>query len=241
MKIIGHRGALGYEPENTLRSFRRAIELGADMVELDVWTLPSGEVVIMHDHTVDRTTDGYDYLVKLSFEAVRSLDAGKGERVPTLEEALDVIDGEVPVNIELKGRSTAGAVAEIIERYMAEHGWKREDFLVSSFNHPELRAFKMLMPEIDIAALMDGVPLTYAAFAEELGCVAVNPGHEFVNEDYVTDAHRRGLKVLVWTVDDPDEVHRMMDLGVDGIFTNLPNLARMVAVAEGYERGRPLL
>jgi glycerophosphoryl diester phosphodiesterase len=145
--------------------------------------------------------------------------------VPTLEEVLDFIDRRVPVDIELKGPRSAAAVATIVKAYL-QHGWQPSDFLISSFNHHELQTFKSLMPAIDVAALMDAVPLDYAAFAQELQAVAVCPGHEFIDKAYVEDAHQRGLQVYVWTVNDPEEVERMCTLGVDGIFTNFPDVAR---------------
>jgi glycerophosphoryl diester phosphodiesterase len=99
MKIIAHRGASGYEPENTLASFRKAIQLGADMVEFDVHALPTGEVVLIHDHRLNRTTNGRGYVLKQSFDELRSLDAGAGESIPTVEEVLRLVDRQLPVNI----------------------------------------------------------------------------------------------------------------------------------------------
>lgn len=225
MRIIAHRGASGYEPENTLAAFRRAVDMSADMIEFDVHVLASGEVVIMHDLRVDRTTNGRGYVAHYRFEELRGLDAGKGEVIPTLHEALDIIDRQVPVNIELKGPHTAAPVADILRNYL-DKGWLPADFLVSSFNHWELLRFKQQMPMIDVAALSGDVPLGYALFAEELGAVAVNPGDEFVSPEYVTDAHQRGMSVYVWTVNDPEEIERMHAIGVDGIFTNYPDIAR---------------
>jgi glycerophosphoryl diester phosphodiesterase len=95
--------------------------------------------------------------------------------------------------------------------------------------------FKRLMPSIDIAALNDAIPLHYAAFAEELGVVAICPSDEFVNAPYIQDAHRRGLEVFVWTINDPEEVERMCSIGVDGIFTDFPDIAR--TTAESFDKG----
>lgn len=225
MRIIAHRGASGYEPENTLAAFRRAIELRADMIEFDVHALSSGEVVLIHDHRVDRTTSGKGYVLGHAFDELRRLDAGTGEVIPTLQEALDLIDHQVPVNIELKGPHCADAVAGIVKQYLTK-GWRTTDFMVSSFDHPELLRFKRLMPQIDIAVLSGHVPVSYASFAEELQAVAVNPGDEFVSRAYVDDAHKRGMRVFVWTVNHPDEVERMYTIGADGIFTNYPDVAR---------------
>lgn len=227
--VIGHRGACGYEPENTLLSFSKALELGVDMIELDVYTLKDGHTVVIHDDKVDRTTDGKGYVLDKSFDEIRSLDAGKGERTPTLEEVLDLTDRKAKVNIELKGVGTAEPVSSMIGRYIEEKDWKEDDFLVSSFNHHELRNFKKLRPEIRIGALTVGIPLDYAKFGAELGAYSVNPCIEFVDRNFVDDAHEKGMKVFVWTVNDPDDMERMRDLGVDGIFTNFPDRGKGIA------------
>jgi glycerophosphoryl diester phosphodiesterase len=119
-------------------------------------------------------------------------------------------------------------VAAIVKAYL-QRGWQPGDFLISSFNHHELREFKSLMPAIDVAALMDAIPLDYSAFAQALQAAAVCPGHEFIDKAYVEDAHQRGLQVYVWTINDAEEAERMCMLGVDGIFTNFPDVVRQAA------------
>ena len=220
---IGHRGACGYEPENTLRSFERAMELNADMVELDVHRCRSGELVVIHDNRVDRTTDGRGYVSEMDLADLRSLDAGKGERIPLLTEVLDLIGGRIAVNIELKGEGTARPVFELIEHYVKDENWSHDDFMVSSFNHYELLEFARLQPEIRIGALTEGIPLGYAEFAERLGAYSVNVGLEFVNRNFVDDIHRRGMKVFVYTVNEKEDIERMRSLGVDGVFSNYPD------------------
>jgi len=224
MLIIGHRGAMKYEPENTLRSIAKAVELGADMVEMDVYKLASGELAVIHDQKVNRTTDGQGYVWDQTFEGLRALDAGEGERVPTLEEALDTVNGRVPTVIELKGPDTAAAVAAVIAEYRRERGWAADRFLVSSFNHPELKAFKDAAPDVDTMALIWGIPLEYAGFAEELGAAAVGVRLAFVNREFVDDAHRRGIKVYVHTVNAADDFARMEEMDVDGVITNAPDM-----------------
>ena len=223
MKIIGHRGARGYEPENTLRSFEKAIELGADMIEFDVYALDSGELVIIHDHRVDRTTNGEGRVLEHSYSRLRSLDAGEGEPIPTLEDALQLVKGRVQVNIELKGPRTAEAVARIIEGFLQRPEWTKEHFLVSSFDHHELRDFRTAAPDIAIAVLEHTIPLNFAATAEALGAVAVHPNHEFLNQAYVDDAHARGLKVNAYTVNFDDDLEQLHAWGVDGVVTDFPD------------------
>jgi len=220
---IGHRGACGYEPENTLRSFQKAIEMRVPMIEFDVYALGGGEVVVIHDDTVDRTTNGKGYVQKMSFEEIRMLDAGKGEKVPTLQEVLDLVAGKIQVNVELKGEGTAEPVAKIIEEYVHDKGWSYDHFLVSSFNHHELKKFHEICPKVRIGALLSAIPLGYATLAEDMGCYSINLDKDFINQEFVADAHGRGLKVFVWTVNEPEDISRMKELEVDGIFTNYPD------------------
>tara|TARA_Y100000034_G_C6847047_1_gene383826 strand:+ start:359 stop:1036 length:678 start_codon:yes stop_codon:yes gene_type:complete len=223
MLKIGHRGAMGYEPENTLASFRKAVELKVDIAELDVYKCKTGELVVIHDDRVDRTTDGKGYVIEKTFEELRSLDAGKGEKIPTLREVLDLIDRKVRINIELKGTKTAKPVHELIKEYIKGKGWKEDDFLVSSFDHYELRDFIKLGSNIRIGALITGIPIGYSNFAKKVNAYSVNLSVEFVNQKFVDDAHKNGFKVMVWTVNDKEDIERVEQLGVDGIFSNFPD------------------
>lgn len=220
---IGHRGACGYEPENTLLSFKKALELNVDMIELDVYLCKTGELVVIHDDKVDRTTNGKGYITEKSFKELRQLDAGKGEKIPTLQEVLDLTNKKAKVNIELKGEGTAKPVSKVIEKYVKEKGWSYDDFLVSSFNHYELLKFSKLSPNIKIGVLIKGTPIGFAEFAEKVNAYSVHLSLEFINKEFVEDAHKRGMKVFVWTVNDTDEMQRMKELGIDGVFSKFPD------------------
>lgn len=219
---IGHRGAMGHEPENTIRSFKKALSLNVDAIEFDVNVCKTGEVVVMHDNKLDRTTNGVGYIQEKTFAELRLLDAGKGELIPTLEEVLDVIDRKVIVNIELKGRGSALATFRVIQKYIKTKGWSETDFMVSSFDHHELHEFKQHYPQIFIGALVDGIPLSYADCAVQLNAQSINLSLEFINQDFVNDAHKKGLKVYVWTVNEYDDIAKIKALNVDGIFSNFP-------------------
>ncbi len=223
MLKIGHRGARGYAPENTLLSFRKALELGVDAVELDVYCCKSGETVVIHDDRVDRTTNGKGCVWEKTFGELRQLDAGEGEKIPSLEEVLDLINRKVLINIELKGEGAARSVAKIIKRYILEKNWKNENFLISSFNYHELVRFHKLLLSVRLGALITGIPIDYAKFGEDLKAYSVNLSREFVNQAFVDDAHRRGLKAFVWTVNEPEDIKRIKSLGVDGIFSDFPD------------------
>ena len=223
MLRIGHRGACGYAPENTLASFKKALELSLDYIEFDVYVLKDGSVVVIHDDKVDRTTNGTGYVLDKTLEEIQNLDAGDGEKIPTLQEVLNLIDKKTKVNIELKGEGTAKPVANIIEDYVQTKGWAYGDFLVSSFNQVELCTFKDLKPEVKIGALITEIPLDLAKFGEDLKAYSVNPSMEFVNKEFVEDAHKRGLKVFVFTVNEKDDIQRMKELNVDGVFSDFPD------------------
>ena len=220
---IGHRGAMGYEPENTLSSFKKALELNVDMVELDVHVCKTGELVVIHDDKVDRTTNGRGYVIEKKFNELRTLDVGNGEKIPTLEEVLDLINKKIKVNIELKGEGTAKPAFEVIERYVRDRNWKYDDFLISSFNHYELKKFNELNPRTKIGLLIADMSISYAEFAGKVNAYSVNICIEFINQALVDDIHKRGLKVFVWTVDDLEDIARMKLLGVDGIISNFPD------------------
>lgn len=225
---IGHRGAMGYAPENTLKSIEKALELGVPWVEIDVQYI-DGHLVVIHDNRLERTTNGTGYVFDKSFSSLRTLDAGDGEKIPTLEEILDLMSGRAGINIELKNANAAGPVVELI-RQVVKQDWNVEQFLVSSFIHHAIRKVKQLDSRIRIGALLGGIPIGYAAFAEALAAYSVNTSIEFINREFVQDAHSRGLKVFIYTVNHPDDVKRMMSLGVDGVFSDYPD--RVLSILE---------
>ena len=222
---IGHRGACGHEPENTLRSIRRALELGADGVEIDV-RFVDGELIVFHDARLERTTNGRGDVARKRFAELRALDAGKGERIPTLREVFELVARSAFINIELKGRGTAAPVETLIREFVDRHGWSYEHFVVSSFHRTELRAVNE--PRIPIALLLTRPTRLSMLSARRVRAVAVNPALRYVTRGFVEDAHRHGLKVFVYTVNDPADLARMRTLGVDGVFTDFPERALAV-------------
>lgn len=227
---IGHRGAMGHEPENTLSSIRKAIELGASYLEVDVYYV-DGHLLVFHDDRLERNTDGHGYLCEQSFDYLRSLDAGNGQRIPTLEEVCAEIDAKACLNIELKGPDTAIPVAKLITE-QANNGWSKDRFLVSSFRHRELLTMKRIDASIKLGALIRGIPVHYAKFAEDIGVFSVHPSLQCVEQRFVDDAHERGMKVYVYAVDHPEDIEKMYSLGVDGVFTGYPE-----RVIENYSQG----
>ncbi|MDC6351182.1 glycerophosphodiester phosphodiesterase [Zeaxanthinibacter sp. PT1] len=226
MMIIGHRGAMGHETENSLASIEKAMELGVDMIEIDVFRIKSGEIMVFHDDRLERLTNGAGDIESYYFVELRRLDVEGGHKIPMLQEVLRTIDHKTKLNIELKGTNTAGRVNFIMENYIEKQGWKLEDFLISSFRWDELREMRKNNPDVDIAVLTDGDPEKAIEVARELNAVAINPHYKKLKDTNVKAIHDAGFKVLTWTVNEPEEIDRMRELGVDGIFTDFPERAR---------------
>lgn len=224
MIIFGHRGARGHAPENTLPSIELALEQGADWIEIDA-QMADGECWVIHDATLDRTTNGTGAVTDAKQSTLEQLDAGNGAHIPTLAQVMDCVAGRAGLNIELKGAGTAGFVAAAIANRVqtADADWS--DFIVSSFHHGWLQAVRTLEPNIPVGALYLGVPVDLAASAEALGAVAVHLGLDFLDPAMIDDAHARGLAVYVYTVNSEDDLLRMAQLGVDGVFTDFPDRA----------------
>ena len=220
MLCIGHRGAMGHEPENTLLSIERALSLGVDGIEVDVYNIED-HLVVIHDRDLARTTNGTGYLEDQSFAYVRSLDAGKAEQIPTLEEVFQTVNRRTIINIELKGSNTAQLVVELIQAHLKQ-GWSYSDFVVSSFNHYELNQVKTISPEITTGMLIYGLPWEYLATAAKLQADLVILSLDYVSLELIESVHHQGLQVWVYTVNYPHDIDFMKALGVDAIFTNYP-------------------
>jgi glycerophosphoryl diester phosphodiesterase len=221
---LAHRGASGHEPENTLLAIEKAITMGAPWIEVDVFAVED-ELVVIHDERLETTTNGTGCVMKRSLAYLRSLDAGKGQKIPLLREVFDLTKGRAGVNVELKGPGTAAPVVKLIGEYRHGHPGRYDGWvLVSSFNHRELAKVRSLNPDIPIGALGFGLPPKHAKFAQDLGAVSVHTSVARVNRAFVNDAHRRGLKVFVYTVNRADDLKRMRAMGVNGVFTNFPEL-----------------
>jgi len=220
MLSIGHRGAAGYEPENTLLSIRKAIALGANWVEVDVYLI-EGELLVIHDDTLDRTTNGLGKLSSYSFKELRALDAGKGEKIPTLLEVINTTQGYVGLNIELKGLGTAEAVASLLEELSTEC---RSEILISSFIMDELAALNKCDDTLRVGVLASSDFSASFEYAKELSAVSIHFSKEQVSRKLVEQAHEKGLLLYVYTVNEKRDVQRMRNLGVDGVYSDFPDL-----------------
>jgi len=222
--LIGHRGAMGHETENTMASVEKALELAVDMIEIDVFKIKSGEIIVFHDDTVERLTDGVGKIEDYTLENLKKLTLAGNHKIPLLTDVLNLIDGKVPVNIELKGKNTAAAVNSIINYFIDKKKWKLSNFLISSFNWDELVKARTLNSEISIAVLTEENPVEAISIATTLKAKAINPNYELLTFKNATKIKEAGFKIYTWTVNTSEEFKQMEAIGVDGIFTNYPKI-----------------
>ena len=216
LRVFGHRGASGLAPENTLKSFARAFACGVDGIELDVQLSADGHLVVLHDARVDRTTDGIGRVADLPLDAIERLDAGEGERVPTLADVLAALPETTTCNIELKGTGTAEPVADALA------GSERPT-LVSAFDHDELRRFHASRPEVPCAPLIGRWRRDVLATAAEVDAWSVNIADRLANGPTVQAIRDAGLRCLVYTVNNVERASDLKRMGVTGVFTDYPD------------------
>ncbi len=220
MKKYGHRGACGHAPENTLLSMRKAIALGVDGFEFDIQLSKDGEPVVIHDATLDRTTNSKGLVADYSYAELQKFTAGNGEKIPHLNDIFALADKRCELLIELKADAVA-AVEKCISAWIKQ-GWDYKKIWVISFDHAQIVAIKKLNPNIQTGALIEGIPVSLAHIATEAGAQALCPYVGCMHQALVDDAHRRGLKVMTWTANKPTDIERAKALGVDGIISDFP-------------------
>lgn len=236
--VIAHRGASAYAPENTLAAFELAIDQGADAIELDAKLSADGEVVVIHDRTVNRTTTGSGRVGEMTLKELRALDAGsffdityQGEKIPTLNEVFALVGKRIPINVELTNyASLTDDLPDKVAALVRRHNLTRQ-VLFSSFNPLALLRIRRLLPEVPVGML--ALPGWKGGWARSwvgrlTGYQSLHPEASDVTPALVRKAHARGERVLVWTVNEAQEMERLFKLGVDGIFTDDPPLARKV-------------
>lgn len=231
--IIAHRGAAIQAPENTMAAFRRALQLGAGGIELDVHLSADGHLVVIHDERVDRTSNGKGLIKEMSFDELRSLDFGswfspgfQGEKIPDLEEVLQLLDGwDGILNIEIKnGPVFYPGIEKAVLDTVVKHGFLSRT-IFSSFNHYCLVEMRKINPETRIA------PLYYAGlyepwvYAQRMGASAIHPNFYTINSEVVKNCKRNNVMVNPYTVDQPEHIKAMIQAGADAIITNYPDVA----------------
>ncbi len=220
--VIGHRGAMGHETENTLASVQKALDLGVDMIEIDVFKIQSGEIVVFHDETVDRLANSGGRIEDYTIFDLRQLTLDGGHKIPMLQDVLKLIDNKVSLNIELKGANTSDRVNFIMDYYIKEKGWSQENFIISSFNWEELKEMRKINKNVAIAVLTEDEPEDAIPIAKELNAQAINPNFKSLTAENSLAIKEAGFKIYVWTVNEPQDINAMKRLDVDGIITNFP-------------------
>lgn len=221
---IGHRGAIGYAPENTLPSFEKAIQLGVDMIELDARLTMDSEVVVFHDDRLKRLTNNPGYVYHKILDELKRLKVQEGEIIPSLRESLLYINRRAKVNIELKGNGNlAKKVAEKIDDFIVEQDWDYKDFIFSSFSPQVLKKLNGLNPELRLGVIKRKFPLYALKLAQEVNAYSVHLDYRVINKKIVAKAHGLELNIYVWTVNDEKFIEGLKKSGVDGIFSDYPD------------------
>lgn len=233
----GHRGASGSAPENTLASLRRAMELGAQFSEIDVQETKDGRIILLHDDTLNRTTNDSGAIWEKNWDEIKPLDAGfwfsnecAGEPVPLLEEAIDLVNGKMKLNIELKVNDHEEKLAERVVRII-ENKKFAEQCIVTSFDFPTALRVVELNPEIKTGFIFGRMPENYDIWSSSVPVLSIHKN--LATAEFINHAHAVKKEVHVWTVNDTTKMQELVDLGVDNIITNYPERLQKVLEKQG--------
>ena len=238
MIVVGHRGWRQKYPENTLVSFRAAIELGVDAIELDVYLTKDDRLVVIHDSDTERTTGVPGSVRDMTLDEIRRLDAGRwfspefaGERIPALEEVMELAAGKVALAVEVK--PPGGTSARLSEKLIPLVKSYPGDVVVHSFDANYLREFRALCSDVDTGLLCMASAGT-VALAKEIGCTALHPAWQTLTHELNAAARRAGLNIMVWTVRSEEDCHAVLDrLDVDAIGADCPDVLLKILQNEG--------
>ena len=218
-KLIGHRGSRDEYPENTILGIKKAIENKVDGVEIDIHLTKDNQLAVIHDDSVDRTTNGNGKIEDLTLEQIKKLDAGNGEKVPTLQEVIDVIkQSNVELFIEIKCQDAEEKVANAIEKNQIF-----ELVIVKSFDHRVIKKVKAINSKIKTACLIVGLPIHAYKILEDADADALSINLNTVDKELIEECHKHNKKVFIWNIDDKEELKKYLDMKPDYIGTNLPS------------------
>lgn len=232
---VAHRGATAYAPENTIAAFDLAVQMKADYIEIDVQRSKDGELVVIHDTTVNRTTDGTGKVGDLTFEQLRNLDAGSwkgkeftGELIPTFEEILDRYRGKVGILIELKAPELYPGVEEQVAESIKKRNLdkpKNEKIIIQSFNFESMKKMNKLLPTVPIGVLTSNTAHTTPEALQEFSTYAdwFNPSYGIVTKELVNQVHANGMQIGSWTVRSQEAADFLFEMGVDAIISDYPD------------------
>ncbi|MTH15139.1 glycerophosphodiester phosphodiesterase family protein [Flavobacterium sp. LC2016-01] len=223
MLKIAHRGAKAYEPENTLQAFQKALDLNSDGIELDVHLSSDGQIIVIHDETIDKMTNGKGFVNTLSLSELKSFLIDGKHEIPTLREVFDLVNKKCFINIELKSADTLTKVITLIDEYVSEKHWKYEHFIVSSFDWNALQQVHNLDSKIPIGVLTETDLHLALAFAETIKAKAIHPYYHLLTEENTQQMQEKGFLVLPWTVNIDEDIQKIKSYKVNGIITDFPD------------------
>jgi len=225
--VTAHRGASGLAPENTLASISLAMELGADFCEIDAQETADGKIVLLHDSSLNRTTNSIGKIWKLNFAEIQNADAGSwysqdftGEKIPTLESAIDFVKGRMKLNIELKTNGYQKQLAERVVEIIEKKNFINHCIL-TSFNLQEIKKVKLINPQIKTGLIFSKIPKENI-WNFEFDLFSIDK--KLATRDFIQNAHQAGKEVHVWTVNKERQMKKLLELEVDNIITNFPNV-----------------
>jgi glycerophosphoryl diester phosphodiesterase len=223
MLKIAHRGAKGYEPENTLQAFQKALDLNADGIELDVHLSADEHIIVIHDETIDKMTNGKGLVNTLSLPELKSFLIHGQHEIPTLNEVFDLVNKKCLINIELKSAETLHKVVALIEKYISQKNWNYDHFIVSSFDWNALQEVHNLNQNIPIGVLTETDLDLALAFAEFIKAKAIHPYYHLLTSENTKHIQEKGFLVLPWTVNIEEDIQKIKNYKVDGIITDFPD------------------
>lgn len=219
IKVLGHRGCAGLEPENTLLAFKKAIDLGVDLIEFDVRMTKDRKLVVIHDEKVDRVSDGQGLVRDFTLKEIKKLDLKKKEKIPTLEEAIDFLKDKKPkIVIEIKEPETFDEILKIVKKKKLEN-----KVLIVSFWPEVLRKIKEINPKIETGFLFRIKPKNLISLLKRIKVDGIGVHYSIADENLVKICRQNNLKINVWTVNEPKDIERMIELGVNIISSDYPN------------------
>ncbi|MBL7885333.1 MAG: glycerophosphodiester phosphodiesterase [Flavobacterium sp.] len=217
MQKIGHRGAKGYVPENTIASFEKAIDLNVDGIELDVHLSADNQVMVIHDETIDRTTTKTGKVKDWTASELQKLG------IPTLEEVIQLVNQRCFINIEIKNKKATKKVIQLIEDAILNLGWNYNLFQVSSFDWNVLETIAQLNPSISLGVLTEKLTSEVFEFAKKINAFSINPFFELIDQETVALWQQNGFKVFPWTVNNEEDIKFVKSLYVKGIISDFPD------------------
>lgn len=227
LTCIAHRGGPLMNnqplPENSLAAISRALDAGVDAVEIDIYQV-GGELLVTHDRRLGRVVSGQGIITDLPLAYLREQTLENGEKLPTLRDVLALIGDRALLNIEIKGANCVPVLQQQLEEFVRDRQLSFEHYIVSSFDHQQLYQSLQVLPQVKRAALIEGIPLDYAQCCVPLKAYAFNTHLSFITPELLGDARKRGLKNWVYTVNNEDDWRWLHSLGVDGVFTDKPDL-----------------